>query len=121
VDLTTFQRGVALFDNAEFFAAHEVLEDVWRDAAGPEKKYLQGLIQIAVAFHHHGTGNSAGARSLLARAIHNLADCPEVSLGIQLSPLRHSLAQWQEVLNNSNPVTPPLPRLELSKDNSRSD
>jgi len=121
VDLAAFQRGVALFNNAEFFAAHEVLEDVWRDAAGPQKKYLQALIQIAVAFYHHGNGNCVGARSLLARAVRNLDGCPDVFFGIQLSLLRHSLAKWQEALNGSASVTPPLPRLEPSKDNSQSD
>lgn len=111
MDVAVFQRGVRLFKDGEFFAAHEALEEVWRDTAGPQKKFFQGLIQIAVAFHHYGCGNSTGARSLLARAARNLDGCPENFCGICLSPLLHSLAQWQESLKVENAPPPPLPTL----------
>jgi hypothetical protein len=47
-----FVRGADAFDRAEFFEAHERWEERWRvTAAGEERLYLQGLIQIAAAFH----------------------------------------------------------------------
>ena len=61
VDQAGFSRGIALFNHGEFFEAHEVLEDVWRAAPPGEKKFLQGLIQVAVSFHHRSTGNLIGA------------------------------------------------------------
>ena len=63
-----YLHGIRLFNRAAFFEAHEALEDVWRAAPESEKKFLQGLIQIAVGLHHYGTGNLVGARSLLGRA-----------------------------------------------------
>src|SRR5947209_20294512 len=69
-----FAEGIKLFNSAEFFEAHEVLEDVWRAAPAAEKRFLQGLIQVAVALHHHSKGNRTGARSLLAREQHNHSD-----------------------------------------------
>jgi predicted metal-dependent hydrolase len=58
-----FQRGILHFNAQEFFEAHEVWEEVWLVEAEPEKTFLQGIIQIAAAFHHYGRENSDGAES----------------------------------------------------------
>src|SRR6202007_3110756 len=55
----------ALWNERLFFEVHEVLEVVWRSATGAVREALQGVIQIAVAFHHLAHGNVRGARSLL--------------------------------------------------------
>src|SRR5438874_12872865 len=73
VDSARFREGIKLFNSGEFFEAHEVLEDVWCAAPAAEKRFLQGLIQVAVALHHHSKENRVGARSLLARARCNLS------------------------------------------------
>src|SRR5215467_14165579 len=93
-----FREGVRLFNAAQFFEAHESLEDVWREAPEPERKFLQGLIQIAVALHHHSTGNVVGARSVLARARKNLAHYPDNFAGVDLADLCAALAQFQSAL-----------------------
>jgi predicted metal-dependent hydrolase len=109
MDVIGFQRGVELFNRAEFFKAHEVLEDVWRAAPMAEKKFLQGLIQVAVALHHHTRGNSVGARSLLKRAAKNLGSYPGNFAGIKLAELLDCIAEWERALADGKPV-PPLPR-----------
>lgn len=112
MDLDLYLRAVDYFNRADFFEAHETWEDIWRAAAGPEKRYLQGLIQIAVALHHHSTGNVAGARSLLKRGCKNLDGCPEIFCGVRLPPLLRSLEQWQTALAEGKPV-PALPKLGM--------
>jgi predicted metal-dependent hydrolase len=104
------RHGVELFNRAAFFEAHEALEDVWRAAPGPEKKFLQGLIQVAVALYHHGNGNLVGARSVLRRAFRNLSRYPEGFGGIHLAGLLDSISDWQRALDESTPV-PPLPTI----------
>src|SRR5882724_10157595 len=98
-----YLHGIRLFNRGAFFEAHEVLEDVWRPATEPERKFLQGLIQVAVAFHHHSTGNLVGARSLLARAAKNLSGYSETFGGIQLSQLLNCIAEWQQALAKDGP------------------
>jgi uncharacterized protein len=110
VDSARFREGIKLFNSAEFFEAHEVLEDVWRAAPAAEKRFLQGLIQVAVALHHHSKENRVGARSLLARARRNLSGYPDKFGGIDLKPLLKSLARWQAALEDGR-STPPLPRI----------
>ena len=67
-------RAAALANHDLYFEVHELLEPVWFRAAEPERTALQGLIQVAVAFHHLENGNREGARSLLALGVAKLAE-----------------------------------------------
>ena len=58
-------QSALLFDAGLYFEVHELLEPYWLRAAGRERQTLQGLIQVAVGFHHLCNGNDAGARALL--------------------------------------------------------
>ena len=108
-----YLHGINLFNHARFFDAHEALEDVWRAAPPETKKFLQGMVQIAVAFHHYSTGIRVGMRSVLERAINNLSQ-PAGRFGqIQLAALLESLGQWREALDHDSPL-PPLPRIDGS-------
>jgi predicted metal-dependent hydrolase len=59
-----FLAGVAHFNAGEFFEAHEVWEDLWMECPAAERRFVQALIQAAVAVYHFGRGNFAGARRL---------------------------------------------------------
>jgi predicted metal-dependent hydrolase len=114
VDFEQYLRGLELFNHADFFEAHEALEDVWQATVGPERKFLQGLIQVAVALHHHRGGNLAGARSVLKRAFRNLSAYPEDFGGIHLPRLLRSLAGWQKAMEEGTPM-PPLPKIAVRR------
>jgi predicted metal-dependent hydrolase len=104
VDDARYWHGLELFNRGAFFDAHEVLEDVWREAPPPDRPFLQGVIQVAVALHHHGTGNREGARSVMARAAQNLAAYPAAYGGIDLAGLREAIARWQAAVDGSGTV-----------------
>ena len=108
VEIEQFRGGIELFNRGEFFEAHEALEDVWRAAPVSEKKFLQGLIQVAVALHHFGNGNLAGARSVLRRAFRNISLYPEGFGGIDSAGLLRSVAEWQRTLDEGT-AAPALP------------
>jgi predicted metal-dependent hydrolase len=111
--MNAFRHGLELFNRGEFFDAHEVLEDVWRAAPPPEKKFLQGLIQVAVGLHHYSRGNLAGARSLLARAARNLDDYGDHHGGIELARFRRSVLECSQSLAEGDTLSR-LPTLDLS-------
>jgi len=69
---TALKQGISLFNDGDYFHAHEVWEDWWRATTHPEKQTIQGMIQIAVAMHHVSTGNLAGATSVMERGLRNL-------------------------------------------------
>jgi predicted metal-dependent hydrolase len=117
------QSGLALFNSGRFFDAHEALEDVWREAPRHSRlrRHLQGLVQLAVAFHHQSTGNLVGAQSVLERALRNLAGAkdsfPEMDwegLRTKLKPWREYLAKAQHTPAGSSP--PALPKVLLQKE-----
>ncbi|MGZ4788557.1 MAG: DUF309 domain-containing protein [Terriglobales bacterium] len=86
-----FAIAVELFNAERYFEAHEAWEDEWRDSADPERRWLQGLIQAAVALHHRSRGNYPGATSVMARAIVNLRTCPHIMRGIDVVRFREEL------------------------------
>ena len=101
-------EGINLFNAGNFFEAHEVLEDVWREAPVDEKRYWQGLVQVAVALHHHSTGNMVGARSVMARATRNLGPCSREWRGINVGKLQGVLAQWLEAAESGRATITPV-------------
>ena len=102
-----FHRGLDLFNRAHFFDAHEVLEDVWRSIPRdqPSRPHLrlhfQGMVQLAVAFHHESKGNLEGARSVLERATRNLKGADSSFPDLDLDRLRAELTLWQRYLEDS--------------------
>lgn len=100
-----------------FFDAHEVLEASWRRSDDPAMRFLQGLIQWAVALEHHRRGNAHGARALLDRAIGNLAAGPPGSMGLDLSAchaaapgMRRAFAAWEAGAGRPEMDAPPIVR-----------
>jgi predicted metal-dependent hydrolase len=59
-----FRRGVELFQAGEYFEAHEVWEELWREASGEVRAFYKGLIQLAVALLHAERGNRSGSERL---------------------------------------------------------
>ena len=109
-----YRRGLQLFNRGEFFEAHEILEDVWRAAPLEERRFLQGLIQVAVALHHHSTGNVTGCRSVLARACRNLSSYPSKYGGLDLAGLLATLELWRQALD-AGLREPPVPILSFTQ------
>jgi predicted metal-dependent hydrolase len=111
-----FGKGVDLFNRGHFFDAHEVLEDVWRTLPRDRpsrlrlRLHMQGLIQLAVAFHHESTGNLVGARSVLERGLRNLKGAESSFPNFDFGRLRAELADWQEHFSGADP-RPKLPRI----------
>jgi predicted metal-dependent hydrolase len=59
-----YLAGIVLFNRGDFFEAHEVWESLWMDTHGPERPFIQGLIQAAVGLCHFCNGNVRGAAKL---------------------------------------------------------
>lgn len=72
-DVSKFQQAISFFNQQEFFDCHEVLEDLWRPLPlGSEKTFLQGLIQVAVGFHHLKNRNFVGTKNKLQAGLEKL-------------------------------------------------
>jgi len=67
-----FRRGVALFNGARYWHAHEAWETIWRAAPEEERDFYQGLIQVAAGLLHLQRRNLRGARNKLAEGVARL-------------------------------------------------
>jgi predicted metal-dependent hydrolase len=86
---------VALFDQQQFYEAHDVLEDLWlRDRSGPEGAFYKGLIQLAGAFVHVQKGRLGPAAALLRLALSNLGPYPAWYCGLHLGGVREASQHW---------------------------
>jgi uncharacterized protein len=107
-----FRKGIALFNARKFFEAHDVWEELWLVEPEPEKTFLQGLIQLAAAYHHHGRGNPRGTQSLLAAGLAKLGRFPDDHRGVALAELRAEAKHWAERLSDgSDPEARRPPRI----------
>lgn len=59
-----YLEGILLFNQREYYEAHEVWEERWHQVKQDHGDFYKGLIQLAVATLHWERGNHAGAQSL---------------------------------------------------------
>jgi uncharacterized protein len=80
-------EGLELIRRGEFFAAHEVLEDVWREAEPDERDFYQGLVHVAVAWYQAGRGNRVGCERQLEKARRRLSPYAPKHRGVDIDRL----------------------------------
>jgi predicted metal-dependent hydrolase len=113
-DREAFRLGIVEFNSGRFFEAHEAWEEIWLHSPEPEKTFLQGIIQIAAAFHHHSKGNLRGTRSLLEAGLGRTEHFPDAHRGIDLAALRCEAMRWAAALAAGRiPASEIPPRIEF--------
>lgn len=100
-------EGLRLFAEGRYFLAHETLEERWIEADPQERDFLQGLIHLAVGFHHLGRGNRKGAALQLGKARSRLSAYSGVRDGLDVGALRAFLGDAAERVAAGEDVEPP--------------
>jgi hypothetical protein len=107
-----YQKGIDAFNTGHFYEAHEHWEEVWLETPNPDKMFLQGLIQVAAAFHHHSRANRLGTRNLLQAGLQKLDCFPGIHGGLEIEELRQAVRGWLAAIaageSVENSTTPPL-------------
>ena len=67
-----FNKGVDLFNQKNFYDAHEEWEEMWSNYYLKDRLFIQGLIQVTVSFYHLSTNNIKGAKNLMKRGVEKL-------------------------------------------------
>jgi uncharacterized protein len=80
-------QGINEFNAREYYACHDTLEALWMDAIDPDKRFYQGVLQIAVACYHLHNRNWRGAVTLLGEGVGRLPYYQPVYAGIDVSEL----------------------------------
>ena len=96
-------RGIALFNRGEFFAQHEILEDLWREEFRPIRRLYQGILQIGVALHHIQRHNYHGAVVMLNKGPAWLRPFTPACQGIDVADLLARAALILEAVERLGP------------------
>ncbi len=79
---------LALVRAGDGYAAHEVLEVLWREAPPAERDLYQGLVHVAVAAYQELRGNAVGRRRQLEKAGRRLEAYEPAYQGVNIAALR---------------------------------
>ena len=94
--------GLERIRRGEYFEAHESLEDAWRAAEPAEKDFFQGLVHVAVAWHHAGRGNRPGCERQLAKAQRRLEPFAPEHRGVDVAAVLQSVARAQRTIEEDS-------------------
>jgi predicted metal-dependent hydrolase len=94
--------GLERIRRGEYFEAHESLEDAWRAAEPAEKDFFQGLVHVAVAWHHAGRGNRPGCERQLAKAKRRLEPFAPEHRGVDVAAVLQSVARAQRTVEEDS-------------------
>ena len=97
-----------LFNNHEWYEAHDAFEEIWNTVDGDERQVIQGILQVAVSQFHLSKGNLNGATILLGEGLGRIKTRTKLNLGIDLESFCKCLEdllrklQHREILNEND-------------------
>jgi len=107
-----YLEGLRLFNDEEFFACHDALEEIWTETVGAEKQFYQGLIHAAVSLFHFENGNLGGARKMHRSSLNYLEPYGKHYQGIDVETLA---AQLWFCFQELRAATDPSATLQLDR------
>jgi uncharacterized protein len=93
-------QGITEFNAGEYYACHDTLEALWMDSIDPDKRFYQGVLQIAVACYHLHNRNWRGAVTLLGEGIGRLPYYQPIYAGIDVSDLIKTSSSLLQMLQS---------------------
>jgi len=73
-----------LFNNHEWYEAHDAFEEIWNSVDGDERQVIQGILQVSVSQFHLSKGNLNGATILLGEGLGRIKTRTKIDLGIDV-------------------------------------
>lgn len=93
-----------LFNNQQWYEAHDAFEDIWNGLQGDERQIIQGILQVSVSQFHLNKGNLNGATILLGEGLGRIKNRVTTNLGIDLVSFCSSLDSLLNKLHSSIPL-----------------
>ncbi len=101
-------KGIKIFNDGDYFAAHDFFEVLWHFAESKNRNLFQGLTQLSVSCFHFVSGNLSGSLSQLEKAEAKLSfyfpDYMEINLTQLSSDIKEFKAEIKSQLNTTKTV-----------------
>jgi predicted metal-dependent hydrolase len=112
------REGIGLFNDRQFFASHEILEQFYQDTEAENKPFLEGLIQLAAAFRMFSDfGEVKGAVRMIHQALIRFENYQPAYLQVRVNDLCQAAEAWAKAsaLPNAQPSTATIPKIQLQR------
>jgi predicted metal-dependent hydrolase len=96
-------KGIELFNEGNYYDAHEELEEAWNEDQGPGRDLYRGILQVGVAYYQIERGNYRGAVKMLLRVRQWLDPLPDTCRGVNLARLKEDVRAVHEALTTLGP------------------
>ena len=102
------EEGRLAFNRGDYFEAHEHWEEVWHEAAGDDRRMLQGLIQIAAGLYKLKQGRDDLCVKLIDKGLDKLGTEGTTCFGLGVAAIREEVARLREAVEQGLPTWRPL-------------
>lgn len=108
------REGIRLFNAGRFFESHEALEQFYQEAEDTNKPFLEGLIELSVAFRlYTDFGEIKGPVRMIYQALIRFENYQSPHLKIQIRDLSESMEAWAKEAEATGKLHSPIPKIRL--------
>lgn len=110
--------GIRLFNERQFFACHEILEDFYQETDAENKPFLEGLIQLAAAFRMFADfGEIKGPVRMIYQALIRFENFQPAFLQVRVKDLCQAAEAWAKAAEAANvqPSTETIPKIQFQR------
>ena len=100
-----FLKGIDSFNDKSFYDAHESWELLWAEYALQDALFVQGLIQLSVAFFHITNLNLIGSKNLFNKCLPKLKKFPSNHRDLNLSDIIDNAEESLKMVSSIDKVS----------------
>jgi predicted metal-dependent hydrolase len=84
-------EGIKLFNDGDYFEAHDYFEEMWANDRSDKKIFYHGLVQVSVGTYHLSSKNYNGALSQYSKGLEKLEKYPKKYESINLLKFKEEI------------------------------
>jgi predicted metal-dependent hydrolase len=108
------REGIRLFNEGRFFESHETLEQFYQETEDADKPFLEGLIELAVAFRlYTDFGEIKGPVRMIYHALIRFENYPSSHLEIRVKDLSESMEAWAKEADRAGKPVSSIPKIPV--------
>jgi predicted metal-dependent hydrolase len=112
------RAGVDLFNDGRFFESHEILEAFYQDTEDAHKPFIEGLIQLAVAFRLISEfGEIKGPVRMIYQALIRFENYQPAFLQVRVKELSEAMEAWAKAAEVAGvaPAPQAIPKIPVQR------
>lgn len=112
------REGIRLFNERQFFACHEILEEFYQNAAAENRPFLEGLIQLTAAFRMFADfGETKGPVRMIYQALIRFENFQPAYLQMRVKDLCQAAEAWAKAAEaaKGQPSPETIPKIQFQR------